>query len=242
MNNPGFYRTVFRIFLPGLFLVSAWSSCKHEIPLPAVVHDTTQEYSETGCDPDSVYFQNTILPIFVSNCAQPGCHSAASHEEGIILDNYFNIIGTGEIEPYKPGHGDIVEVISTNDPDDAMPPPSSGVPPLTAQQINWIVTWINQGAQNNSCNECDTSAVTYSKSIAPLISAKCKGCHQGTNPGGGILLTSYAGVRAIAANGKLSGSVNHVAGYSAMPKGAAKLPDCDIAKLRIWIDEGYPNN
>src|SRR5689334_5881853 len=72
-------------------------SCKHE-PVSLVANDgnanggsnggpgpDTTVYPETPCDADSVYFANTVLPLFISNCAKSGCHDAASHQEGIIL-------------------------------------------------------------------------------------------------------------------------------------------------------------
>ena len=235
-------------FIMALVLQGAFSSCKHEIPQPSLNNNNNNPDSiynpdptTTTCDSDSVYFQNTILPIFVSHFAQTGCHNTTSHEEGIILNNYNNIMNTGNIQAFNPGHGKILDVITTSDPGDIMPPSGSGSP-LTSQQVNWITTWINQGALNNSCDECDTSNVTYSLTVSPIIQAKCKGCHQGTSPGGGILLTSYADAAAIAADGSLMGSVNHNAAYSAMPKGASKLPACDINKLRIWVNAGAPNN
>jgi len=201
--------------------------------------DTTT-YNEISCDPDSAYFANDILPLFISNCAKSGCHDAATHQEGIILDSYSNIISTGDIDPGNPSGGKIVEKITTTEPDDIMPPlPNS---PLTTDQVNMITTWINQGALNNSCNGCDTVNVTYSGTIAPLLQSHCVGCHNNTSASGNVNLVAYPGVQVQALNGKLMGSVNHNAGYSAMPKGGAKLPACEIDELRTWIDNGALNN
>lgn len=237
-------KSIFPFIILSLFIISIVTSCKHEIPQPVISHNDSIDYpiSETNCDSDTVYFQNTILPIFVSNCAQQGCHNSASHEGGIKLNNYTNIINTGNIQAFNPGHGNIIDVISTSNPGDIMPPPGSGLPPLTNQQINSIIKWINQGALNNYCDACDTSSVTYSKSVVPIIAAKCKGCHQGSSPGGGIPLVTYTDIFATAMDGSLLGCINQDNAYSAMPKGSSKLPDCDIAKIRIWIDSGAPNN
>ena len=46
------------------------------------------------CDPDSVYFDNQVLPILVSNCAKPGCHDAASHQDGVVLSSYASLMST----------------------------------------------------------------------------------------------------------------------------------------------------
>src|SRR5689334_22148052 len=88
-------------------------SCKHESVSPATANNDntnggngngtdTTTYPEIACDPDSVYFINTVLPLFISNCAKSGCHDAASHEEGIILDSYASILASGEIVPGNP--------------------------------------------------------------------------------------------------------------------------------------------
>ncbi|MFM9055717.1 MAG: hypothetical protein ACKOQY_03390 [Bacteroidota bacterium] len=115
--------------------------------------------------------------------------------------------------------------------------------PLSAAELDIIERWIQQGALNVTCGEnCDTSSVTYSGVIRTLIQTKCQGCHTGSGAGGGWDLSTYQGVATVALNGKLMGSVQHLAGFSAMPKGGAKLPDCDIAKFRIWVSAGYPNN
>jgi len=234
------------------------SSCKHEPDiLPA---QSTQSGSVNGtgnnggggnggggtgyintCDSDTVYFQNTILPLFVSNCAMSNCHNATSHRDGIILDSYSNIIGTGHIQPYNVNYGHIYQAITTTSDEDRMPPSPS--PALTSTQINQIATWINQGALNNYCFcGCDTVNVTFSGTIQPVLQNNCVGCHNNTSPGGNVILSAYSGVQAVALNGHLLGSVNHGAGYSPMPKNLAKLPDCEIAEIRIWIQNGAPNN
>lgn len=192
------------------------------------------------CDADTVYFQNTILPLFISNCAKSGCHDAATAQEGIILNSYTNIMGSGEIEPGDASEGDIMEVITENDPDDRMPPPPNQ--PLSSQQINMIAQWINQGAQNNRCDECDTTNVTYSGKIRAILDGKCVGCHNNTLASDGVNLTNYIGVQSVALNGRLYGAVNHAPGFAAMPQGGPKLPDCEIAAIRIWVQDGAPNN
>lgn len=223
------------------------SSCKHQ-PFSALDEATPEDTSDDDdnntipipCDPDTVYFGNIILPLFISNCAKSGCHDDAGHQEDIILNSYSNIMASGEIVPHNTGEGDIPEVITETDPDKIMPPPPNSS--LTPQQINLIMTWINQGAQNNYCNDCDTLNVTYAGKIKPIIDLKCRGCHSGSNPPNGINLTTYTGLHGIALTGSLMGSIRHQTGYSAMPKNAPSLPQCEIDAIRIWVDSGAPNN
>src|SRR5512138_3493927 len=64
-------------------LVIVLSSCKHQIPgindSPGS-NDNNPPASST-CSADSVYFQQQVLPVFVSNCAMSGCHDNATHKE-----------------------------------------------------------------------------------------------------------------------------------------------------------------
>jgi mono/diheme cytochrome c family protein len=89
---------------------------------------------------------------------------------------------------------------------------------------------------------CDTSAVTYSTSVTPVLSSNCIVCHGGSTPSAGIKLDTYTGVKQQVDNGRLLGSITHNPSYSPMPKNGAKLSDCNIAKIRKWIAAGAPNN
>lgn len=89
---------------------------------------------------------------------------------------------------------------------------------------------------------CDTSAVTYSATIAPLLQANCNSCHSAATAYGTVVLEGHSNVAVYALNGSLLGSVSHASGYSQMPKNLPKLPDCDISKILIWVNAGAPNN
>jgi hypothetical protein len=90
---------------------------------------------------------------------------------------------------------------------------------------------------------CDTvGVVSYSQKVVPILQTACYSCHTVANPSGGIAMATYATDKAIALNGKLYGSINHAAGYSAMPKGAAKFNSCQLATIKKWIDAGSLNN
>lgn len=233
--------------LMGLILGMLWmSSCKHDIPVPVVVDDGNGGGGGGGnngipCDSDSVYFNMQVLPFLVANCAQSGCHDVASHEDGVVITSYQTLMNSGIVTPGSAYQSDIIDVLTTSDPDDRMPPAPAS--PLTNAQIQLVRKWINQGALNLDCSgNCDTLNVTWSGTIQPLIQNKCQGCHQPNNAGGGIDLSNYAGVSGAAFDGSLLGSVQHGAYWSAMPKNSAQLPDCEIAQIRIWVDAGAPNN
>ena len=89
---------------------------------------------------------------------------------------------------------------------------------------------------------CDTTNVTYSGTILPILRDNCYRCHAGSSTVGPFNLDSYTDVSVRAASGELRGAVNHLSGYVPMPKDAGKLSDCNVAKINKWLDNGYPNN
>jgi hypothetical protein len=92
-------------------------------------------------------------------------------------------------------------------------------------------------------SNCDTSSViSYSAKVVPILTTQCYSCHIGASAGGGIVMGTHATDKVTAVNGKLYGSINHSSGYSAMPKGAAKMDACQIQLIKKWIDAGSPNN
>jgi hypothetical protein len=231
------------VLLFSALLLSVFA-CKHEPINPNGPSDPTVDPPTTGvCDPDTVYFQNQILPILVSNCTESGCHNAQDHEDGVVLTSYQSVLTTVEhITENDWEENKLIESLEETDLDDRMP---QNKPPLTTAQINLLKTWINQGALNNACDEsfggCDTlGGAKYAAFIQPLIQTKCKGCHSGNNPQGGIKLTTYAEVKALAVNGQLYATVSKSAGW--MPKGGAKLDDCALIKIKTWIDGGALEN
>lgn len=223
------------VILTAIFLLSMINGCKHEIYLPADGSADTTVVVE-NCSPDTVYFSNQVFPLINSTCAKAGCHDAISHEEGLNLTSYTNIMKY--IVPFNPSRSKLFTVL-TKSGEERMPQPPNA--PWTSQQIALFRTWINQGALNNGCNSCDTADFKYSTAIQPIIQNNCVGCHSGSSASGNINLSTYAGVKAVVVNGKLFGSISWAAGYSAMPKGA-KLTDCKIKQVKKWIDAGSPNN
>jgi hypothetical protein len=210
-------------------VIAALTSCKY-MPEELIEDSTNFPTQSLKCDEDSVYFQHSILPLLSSSCAITDCHDQATHEDGIILDTYANIIETGVIEGGNLHAGDITEVITENDPDDAMPP--HPYPALSSDEIKIIEDWILQGALNNSCNAllCDTIEVPFAGDIMPLVETFCEGCHSGTN-GRDILLNNYEDILTIGEAGSLWGSINWNYGFEPMPQNTGKLTDCQISNV-----------
>lgn len=86
---------------------------------------------------------------------------------------------------------------------------------------------------------CDTTAVTYASTIAPLMQGSCAvpGCHVpgGTGPGD---FTSYTGVKGKVDNGTFRAVT--IVNRSMPPAGP--LSTCDQQRLDAWLNAGAPNN
>jgi hypothetical protein len=220
-------------------LIGGFYACRHQLPegintgsgggVPPAV---------SGCSPDTVYFVNEILPIISSTCTMSGCHDNITHADGVNLTSYTNIMKY--VVPGNASNSKLYKVIIKTNGDRMPPAPNA---PLTTAQKENIRKWINQGAKNNNCiGGCDTTVFTYGAAVKNIISLKCVGCHNPSSLGGNIDLSTYNGVRTVALNGKLYGSIVYQTGFSPMPKNSSKLPDCEIRQIQKWINAGSLNN
>lgn len=93
---------------------------------------------------------------------------------------------------------------------------------------------------------CDTSNVKFNTYVLPLLNAKCNtsGCHNSSATAGGWAMDTYLGVKDVLDNsgGRFLKSIQHESSASPMPKGGSKLADCDINKLKAWINAGALEN
>lgn len=230
---------VFTIFYYSLTI----TSCTHESLVDGSSNgiDTLKSGSsgliDIPCSADSVYFVNTIKPLINSTCATAGCHDASSHIHGLNLTTYNGILVI--VSPGNATNSTLYNIIRRTDVERMPPPP---LPAMTTDQITLIQKWINQGAKNNSCSSCDTTNFKYSTAIKPLIQNKCQGCHNPSSLGGSIDLSTYTGVRTVALNGRLYGTIAWLPGYSAMPKNGYKLSSCEITQVQKWINNGALND
>ncbi|MEM6344021.1 MAG: c-type cytochrome domain-containing protein [Bacteroidota bacterium] len=232
-----------------------FSACVHEPtmivpnPMDTIPADTDTVVIDTtvglrACDPDTVYFQQDVLPILLANCATGGCHNATSSAAGVILDSYENTIKTTAIKLSDPASSDIYARITTIDPNLKMPIPPA--PPLLASEADIILKWIEQGAQDLVCDkllDCDTVEVSYANVVQPiLIERKCISCHDDDTPAAGLSFHTHDLLVIVANNGTLLGSIEHDPSYAKMPPNAPKMPACEIAQIAAWINAGTPDN
>ncbi len=90
--------------------------------------------------------------------------------------------------------------------------------------------------------KCDSTNVTYSQTIAPIMSANCNVCHSSAIASGGVVTETYNGMLVISNNGRLWLDVSWASSGDPMPKGGSKLSACDQGKIKKWINLGSPNN
>ena len=89
-------------------------------------------------------------------------------------------------------------------------------------------------------NACDTANVTFSGTIAPMLSNNCYSCHSNTNAsfGAGIQLQAFADVSANSS--KIVTAIKRTGPFPMPPSG--KLATCGISQFDIWVRNGMPNN
>ncbi len=90
---------------------------------------------------------------------------------------------------------------------------------------------------------CDTSNVTFSGTIAPILYNNCLACHSNAaalSSGSNIRLENYADV--VSQITTLIAAIKHTGPLSPMPKNGGKLKDCSLIQFDIWVRKGMLNN
>lgn len=212
-------------------------ACEHD-PFPAPPDSGGIEHPPISkpCHPDTIYFERDILPILNSNCAYSGCHDAGTASDGVILDSYSNVLSTADVDAFDPDGSDFYQVLVDTDPSKRMP---FGLAALPGAQIQIIRTWIEQGALNLSCDDCDTALLTYNTGIKAIIDLNCGNCHGSVNPSGGRSLTTYSELVDAVQNTNLLQRINNEPGVPVMPP-AGPIGQCSLDQIAKWHNNGMP--
>jgi hypothetical protein len=216
-------------------LLLSFASCHHDADLTIEPPKPAPPGTEFKCSHDTIYFQNSVYPVILSGCAKSGCHDQTTQKGDLVLENYTDIYRL--IVPFNPQSSKLYIMLFSNS-DGRMPPDA----PLSMDQKSIIYWWIKQGGYNNRCDStgCDSTNVTYTLSIQPILQAWCVGCHGGSTPANGLSLDTYDNAKACAQGGRLMGAIRHDPGYKYMPNGGAMLSPCEIALFQKWINLGEP--
>jgi hypothetical protein len=110
----------------------------------------------TGTQVDSVVIPSSnvsyskyIQPVFNVHCTD--CHGGSTTEDGIVLVSWGTVMSMSPIY-ISPGHASnsrLVWDVQGKPGYDPMPPLGSSYKSLNSNQVNGIITWINEGAKNN---------------------------------------------------------------------------------------------
>ena len=239
-----------------LFLTAAISffflaSCTHEVigpldPVPGQPNDSipTLPPLVSDCDPDSIYYENTIAPLLSSSCGSSNvnCHNGPSDQnDEIDLSSWWAIMNSNEgdlvIAGNPFGSEMIDEILDGN-----MPPDTSSYS-ISNEQIDFLIDWIAQGAAENGCNEgCDTSNVSFQDDIFPIVTLYCTSCHSGSSPDGGFYLTDYSSISNAVLNGNVIDAISWEGNVTPMPYNGNQIPQCYIDLIQIWANNGAPEN
>ncbi|CAN5240075.1 hypothetical protein BH09BAC5_BH09BAC5_11390 [soil metagenome] len=84
--------------------------------------------------------------------------------------------------------------------------------------------------------DCSGTESSYSKDIAPMITANCMPCHKAGSMKGDW--TTYAGLKTSVDNGSFE---KHVLVKKDMPP-KKPLTEDDVKKIRCWLKNGSQNN
>jgi hypothetical protein len=89
-------------------------------------------------------------------------------------------------------------------------------------------------------SSCDTTNVTFSNTITPILSNNCYSCHSDANAafGGNVHLQAYSDV--VANSSKIVVAIKQTGSIPMPPNG--KLNSCSIKQFDIWVSNSMPNN
>jgi len=101
---------------------------------------------------------------------------------------------------------------------------------------------VNKNETELYSNICDTTNLTFSNDIKPILQANCYVCHAASIQSGGFNMEDFNEIVKRLNSGLLINAINRKDGYPQMPKFQDKLPACIIAKITAWNNAGHPQN
>lgn len=90
--------------------------------------------------------------------------------------------------------------------------------------------------------QCDTTGITYTGFVAPLLASNCNSCHNEAAPSGNVVTSTYDGLKTVVNSGQFRKAINHEPGAQQMPQNTDKLTSCELLKIDAWINQGAPQN
>lgn len=111
---------------------------------------------------------------------------------------------------------------------------------ITLQVISFQSCVNNNEEDLYGIKPCDTTDVTWESPVREILRQYCVMCHGPSYAAKGVRHDSYESEKIVINDGRLRGVINHLPGYSKMPKDRGKLPECELNILNTWLDNGAP--
>lgn len=93
--------------------------------------------------------------------------------------------------------------------------------------------------------DCDTEFMSFEVDIFSIIDEHCTSCHGGSTPSAGLVLENYDQIQAAANDMTDKGIVNKIERAEGVAGGMPtnyRLPQCQIDKIKAWVEQGTLNN
>lgn len=130
----------YNILLALLFVVFiSYIGCKDSV--------TGEDIDKRPIPASNVSYNNDIQPVFDVKCNSSNCHDDNSRAGGLSFTSYQNT--TSDPTVIVKGFPDNSRLVWAIKPGASNPMPPLNYPPLTANQINGIITWVKEGAKPN---------------------------------------------------------------------------------------------
>jgi hypothetical protein len=92
-------------------------------------------------------------------------------------------------------------------------------------------------------SSCDTTLVSHSKDLTPIMAHNCFDCHSGANASGGYNLEDTTTLQNAVLDGTLISAIKQDGILaSPMPVEKPKLTSCEINKFIAWGNQGAKGN
>jgi hypothetical protein len=89
---------------------------------------------------DPIDFAHDVLPILKAHCAK--CHTNGTYKGSFSLDTRTSLLEAKVVEPGKPDDSDLIQRVTSSDPDVQMPPEG---PRLNEKEVATLKRWVTDG-------------------------------------------------------------------------------------------------
>ncbi|HEY0299018.1 MAG TPA: hypothetical protein VGB84_07350 [Arachidicoccus sp.] len=99
--------------------------------------------------------------------------------------------------------------------------------------------------QQGSSITCDTVGMKFQADVLPILTDNCYSCHSAQtyqSSGSNINLQDFTTLKSEIASGDLLNAIQHTGSVTPMPLNLPQLSDCEVNKIKDWINNGTQGN